>query len=121
MPPYRIYHADIYGSIQSGIGDYKTLLIKSVLDGIVAFLLSVKYGIGVMFSFIPVLLIQGSISILSGVFGDYLIAQTNFITQLSAIGGVFVMMIGLNLLEIKKIKIANMLPAIFGACYYLIF
>ncbi len=111
----------IYGSIQAGLGDNKTLYIKACLDGIVAFLLAVKFGIGVMFSFIPVLLIQGVIALLSTVVGDYLIAETLFMQQLSAIGGVFVLMIGINVLEIKKIKIANMLPAILGACYYLIF
>jgi uncharacterized membrane protein YqgA involved in biofilm formation len=111
----------IYGSIQAGLGDNKTLYVKAVLDGVVAMLLTVKYGIGVMFSFIPVLLIQGAIALLSTFIGDYLIAETLFKQELSAIGGVFVMAIGINLLGIKKISIANMLPAILGACYYLVF
>ncbi len=110
----------IYGSIQAGLGDNKTLLIKSVLDGVVAMLLTVKYGVGVMFSFIPVLLIQGAIALLSTVVGDYLMAEILFKQELSAIGGVFVMAIGINLLGIKKISVANMLPAILGACYYLL-
>ncbi|MBR2377181.1 MAG: DUF554 domain-containing protein [Clostridia bacterium] len=111
----------IYGSIQAGLGDNKTLFVKAVLDGVVAMLLTVKYGIGVMFSFIPVLLIQGAIALLSTFIGDFLIAETLFKQELSAIGGVFVMAIGINLLGIKKISIANMLPAILGACYYLVF
>lgn len=111
----------IYGSIQAGLGDNKTLYIKACLDGIVAFLLAVKFGIGVTFSFIPVLIIQGAIALLSGLVGNYLIAETLFMQELSAIGGIFVLMIGINVLEIKKIKIANMLPAILGACYYLVF
>ena len=110
----------IYGSIQAGLGDNKTLYIKAVLDGVVAMLLTVKYGIGVMFSFLPVLLIQGAIALLSTFVGDYLIAETLFKQELSAIGGVFVMAIGINLLGIKKISVANMLPAILGACYYLV-
>lgn len=110
----------IYGSLQAGLGDNKTLYVKAVLDGVVAMLLTVKYGIGVMFSFIPVLVIQGSIALLSTFIGGYLNTQLLFKQELSAIGGVFVMAIGINLLGIKKINIANMLPAILGACYYLV-
>ena len=109
----------IYGSIQSGLGDPKTLYVKAVLDGTVALLLTVKYGIGVTFSAIPVLVIQGAFSLLSSLIGPFLIEQTLFRQELSAIGGVFVMMIGVNLLGIKKMNVANMLPALLGACYFL--
>lgn len=111
----------IYGSISAGLGDNKTLLVKSVLDGVVALLLTVKYGVGVSFAAIPVLIIQGAFACLSGVLGDFLLSSGDFRQELSAIGGVFVMMIGINLLEIKKIPVANMLPALLGACYFLIF
>ncbi len=111
----------IYGSIQAGLGDNKTLYVKAVLDGTLALILSVKYGFGVTCSAIPVFLIQGLIALFSSFFGDFLLQATLFKQELSAIGGVFVVMIGLNLLEIKKISIANMLPALLGACYYLIF
>ena len=109
----------IYGSIQSGLGDPKTLYVKAVLDGTVALLLTVKYGFGVVFSAIPVLLIQGAFALLSSLIGPFLIEQTLFRQELTAIGGVFVMMIGINLLGIKKLNVANMLPAILGACYFL--
>ena len=111
----------IYGSIADGLGNPQTLLIKAVLDGVMALLLTVKFGIGVAFSAIPVLLIQGSISLLSFSLGDFLSGYPNFIAELSKIGGVFVTMIGINIIGIKKLPIANMLPAILGACYYLIF
>ncbi len=111
----------IYGSIADGLGNPQTLLIKSVLDGVVALLLTVKFGIGVAFSAIPVFIIQGLISFLAFLFGDFLSAYPNFIVELTAIGGCFVTMIGINLLEIKKIHIANMLPALLGACYFIIF
>ncbi len=111
----------IYGSIQAGLGDNKILYIKAVLDGTLAIILTVKYGIGVMFACIPVFVIQGAIALSSGLIGEYLMAQTLFRAQLSAIGGVFVMMIGINLLDIKKMNVANMLPAILGACYFLFF
>ncbi len=111
----------IYGSISAGLGDNKTLLIKSVLDGVVALLLTVKYGFGVAFSAIPVFLIQGLFALLASSIGEFLNACVNFRQELSAIGGVFVFMIGINLLEIKKIPVANLLPALLGACYFLIF
>ncbi len=110
----------IYGSIQSGLGDPKTLYVKAVLDGTVALLLTVKYGIGVIFSAIPVLIIQSLFALLSSLIGPFLIEQILFRQELSAIGGVFVMMIGINLLGIKKLNVANMLPAILGACYFLL-
>ena len=111
----------IYGSIQSGLGDPKTLYVKSVLDGTVALLLAVKYGKGVAFSAIPVFIIQGAFCLLSELIGPFLIEEILFRQQLTAIGGVFVMMIGINLLGIKKMHVANMLPALLGACYFLIF
>ena len=111
----------IYGGIESGLGEPKTLLVKAVLDGTVALILTVKYGISVIFSAIPVLIIQGGFALFSGLVGHYLLSQANFMQELSAIGGVFVFMVGINLLGIKKINIANMIPAILGACYYLIF
>jgi uncharacterized membrane protein YqgA involved in biofilm formation len=111
----------IYGSIQAGLGDNKILYIKAVLDGTLAIILTVKYGIGVAFASIPVFVIQGAIALSSGLIGEFLMMQTAFRGELSAIGGVFVMMIGLNLLEIKKMNVANMLPAILGACYFLSF
>ena len=111
----------IYGSIEAGLGSHKTLLVKAVLDGTVALILTVKYGIGVLFSAIPVLLYQGVFVLLSGLIGPYLTSQLAFRQELSAIGGVFVFMVGINLVGIKKLNIANMLPAILGSCYFLIF
>ena len=90
----------IYGSISAGLGDNKTLLVKTVLDGVMALLLTVKYGVGVAFAAIPIILIQGTFALLAGVVGDYLTANVNFQQELSAIGGVIVYMIGINILEI---------------------
>ncbi len=111
----------IYGSIQAGLGDNKTLYVKAVLDGTLALILAVKYGFGITCASIPVFIVQGAIALGSSFFGEILLNATLFKQELSAIGGVFVMMIGINLLEIKKINIANMMPALLGACYYLIF
>ncbi|MBO5850942.1 MAG: DUF554 domain-containing protein [Clostridia bacterium] len=111
----------IYGSIQAGLGDNKTLYVKAVLDGTLALILSVKYGFGITCAAIPVFILQGLIALLSSFLGEFLLQETLFRQELSAIGGVFVMMIGFNLLEIKKFNIANMIPELLGAGYYIIF
>ncbi len=111
----------IYGSIEAGLGAHKTLLVKAVLDGTVALILTVKYGIGVIFSALPVLIYQGVFVLLSGLIGPYLTTQLAFRQELSAIGGVFVLMVGINIVGLKRLHIANMIPAILGACYFLIF
>ncbi len=111
----------IYGSIQAGLGDNKTLYVKSVLDGTFALILSVKYGFSITCSAIPVFILQGVIALSSSFVGEFLMSKPLFKQELTAIGGVFVMMIGINLLEIKQLKIANMMPGILGACYYLLF
>lgn len=103
----------VYGSISAGLGDNSTLLIKSVLDGTVAIVLASSLGIGVAFSAIPILVLQGGVALLAEFIAPY--ATPEFLAELSGIGGVLVFCIGLNLLEIKKIKTADLLPAILGA------
>lgn len=107
----------VFGSIAAGTGQHEILLIKSILDGTIALFLAMKLGYGVMFSAIPVFVLQGIFAVLAGVLSPYITAA--FIAQLTAIGGVFMLCIGMNLLEIKKIKTANFLPALLGA--FLIF
>lgn len=110
----------IVGSIESGIqGDHSTLFVKSILDGITSLLFASTLGIGVIFSAIPVFLYQGSITLLANSLADILTPQV--INEMSAVGGILIMAIGINLLGLKKIKVGNMLPAIFlPPIYYLI-
>jgi uncharacterized membrane protein YqgA involved in biofilm formation len=76
-------------------------------------------GIGVVFSAIPVLIYQGSITLLAGVVKPWL--NDAVISQMSMVGGILIFAIGLNLLEIKRINVGNMLPAVFiPVIYYLI-
>ncbi|MBR1971212.1 MAG: DUF554 family protein, partial [Clostridia bacterium] len=103
----------VYGSISAGLGDNSTLLIKSVLDGTVAIVLASSLGIGVAFSAIPIIVLQGGVALLAEFIAPY--ATPEFLAELSGIGGVLVFCIGLNLLDIKKIKTADLLPAILGA------
>ncbi len=107
----------VYGSINAGLGNNETLFIKSIMDGFTSLVLATTLGWGVILSAVPIIIIQG----LFALFANALlpIATPEFISQISAIGGTMVLAIGLNLLEIKKINVADLLPAILGA--FLIF
>lgn len=110
----------IVGSIESGIqGDHSTLFVKSILDGITSLLFASTLGIGVVFSAIPVFLYQGIITLLANSLADLLTPQV--INEMSSVGGILIMAIGINILGLKKIKVGNMLPAIFlPILYYVI-
>ncbi len=102
----------IMGALESGLSNnHQTLFAKSVIDGIAAIAFTSSLGIGVLFSSIPVFLYQGLITISASFMKQFLI--TSVITDMSAIGGLLIVAIGINILEIKKIKVGNMLPAIF--------
>ncbi|MDR0447270.1 MAG: DUF554 domain-containing protein [Treponema sp.] len=105
----------IVGSMQSGLlGDHTMLFTKSILDGTVSSVFGASLGIGVLFSAIPVFLYQGGIALLSMAIKDFLTQE--IIIEMSAVGNLLVMAIGINFVclpEEKKIKIANLLPAVF--------
>ncbi len=101
----------IVGSIQEGIsGDASTLYAKSMIDGIAAIVFTAAMGIGVAFASVPVLIYQGLITLCASVFGE-LISQSA-ITELTAVGGILIIGISINMLELKLIRIANLLPSI---------
>lgn len=110
----------IVGSLEEGLnGNADTLYAKSILDGISALIFSATMGVGVLFSAIPVLLYQGSITLLAGFLKPLLTPEV--IGQMSLVGNILILGIGLNILEIRSIKVANMLPAVFlPIVYYLI-
>lgn len=102
----------IMGSLQSGlVNDHNILYTKSVMDGVLSVVFASTLGIGVTMSFAPVLIYQGSIALLASIVAPYL--STAVITEMTATGGVLMIGVGFNILEIKKIKVGNMLPAIF--------
>ncbi len=110
----------IIGSLEAGIqGDNSTLFVKSILDGITSMLFASSLGIGVIFSALPVFIYQGSITLLANRVAGFLTPEV--INEMSAVGGLLIMAIGINVLGIKKIKVGNMLPAMFiPIIYYLI-
>ncbi|NLB78819.1 MAG: DUF554 domain-containing protein [Clostridiaceae bacterium] len=107
----------IVGSLEDGLyGKIDILLAKSMLDGISAVVFSATLGIGVIFSSLPVLIYQGAITVLAGVLKPLL--SDVVVSQMSLVGSVLILAIGFNLLEIKKFKVGNMLPAIFIPLVY---
>lgn len=105
----------ILGSIQDGLtGGFELLAIKSVLDGFISIAFASSLGIGVLFSIIPIAIYQGSISLLAGQLDKVL--TDAMITEMSATGGVILFGLALSsLLEIKKIRVGNLLPALLVA------
>lgn len=102
----------IVGSLEDGLSrDTATLFAKSVLDGVASLIFASTLGIGVAFSAIPILVYQGSITLLAGVIKPWL--TDIVVSQTSVTGGVLILAIGLNLMGITKIKVGNMLPAVF--------
>lgn len=104
----------IQGSIEDGLmGDYTKLAIKAMMDGFAALAFATTLGPGVIASVIVILIFQGGISLLAGLSSS--VFTEPMITELTATGGVVLLAVGLRLLDLKKIRAANLLPAIFVA------
>jgi uncharacterized membrane protein YqgA involved in biofilm formation len=106
----------ILGAIQDGLlGDYNLLAIKSTLDGFAGLAFASTLGIGVAFAALTVFVYQGSISVVSMLLGSALgsvARDTPWVIEMSATGGVLIMGIALLLLDLKQVRIANLLPAV---------
>lgn len=101
----------ILGSLDNGLrGDYTILGLKSLLDGITSIAFASSLGIGVGFSVLPLLLYQGSLSLVAGSLGH--LSQSPALTLISGIGGFLLLGSGLNLLEIGKVPIIPFLPSL---------
>lgn len=101
----------IVGAIRAGAeGDYELILVKSMMDGFMAVMFTAAYGIGVAFSIITILVYQGGLTLLAKQIAPLM--GEHGLNELSAVGGVLVIMIGLNLLSIKSIKTGNFIPAL---------
>jgi uncharacterized membrane protein YqgA involved in biofilm formation len=108
---YCVGSMTILGSLQSGLENkHDILFAKSMLDGIASIILASSLGIGVIFSALAVFLYQGALTLLASVIGPY--ATEEIIREISIVGGILIFGIGLNLLEIRRIKTGNLLPAL---------
>lgn len=105
----------ILGALDSGLrNDHALLTTKGLIDGFIAVVLSSTLGIGVLLSAIPVFIYQGAIALAAGWISYFIpeAALNEFINQMTATGGIMILAIGLNMIGLTKVRIANTLPAI---------
>lgn len=101
----------IVGSIRDGtVGDPSILYIKSLLDGVASVALASSLGLGVAFSALSVLVVQGSITLLASQLA--FLQEPAVIEAVTATGGLLILGIGINILEIKRIRVGNLVPAL---------
>lgn len=101
----------ILGAIQDGLtGDYRLLAVKSILDFIIILIMTSSLGKGAGFSAVPVFLFQGSVTLLARLIEPLMTDQA--LANLSFIGSALIFCVGVNIIWNKKIRVANMLPAI---------
>jgi hypothetical protein len=104
----------VVGAIQDGTtGNATTLYIKAMLDGVASIAFASTLGIGVLFSAASVFLVQGSITLLSSNLA--FLQQPTVLGSITSTGGLLIVAIAINLLNIAKIRIGNLLPALFYA------
>lgn len=105
----------VIGALDSGIrGDHDVLLTKSIIDGFTSLILTTTLGIGVLFSAIPVVLYQGFIALFATQIHQWVPKELmdTYIVEMTSTGGIMIFAIGLNLLGVTKIRVANLLPGI---------
>jgi uncharacterized membrane protein YqgA involved in biofilm formation len=107
----------VMGSMEAGInGDYSIIISKSIIDGITAISLAATLGVGVLFSALFILVYQGGITLISMYAGQFM--SDVMINEMSAVGGLLIIALAINMMGIKKIRAGNMLPAIFIPLVY---
>jgi len=107
---YGVGSMAVMGALESGLlGRHQILYVKAVLDGTTSVALAASMGIGVSLSAVPIVLYQGSIALAAGSLQPFLGA--NVVRELSGVGGLLILAVGLNMLELQEIKVANFLPA----------
>lgn len=110
----------ILGPLESGLeGTHTILFAKSMLDGIIAVVMAATLGIGVLFSAGSVFIYQGSLTVLVLWVSPYL--TPDMLRELSIVGGILIAAIGLNMLEIIRIKVGNLLPSLFIPIFWYLF
>lgn len=105
----------ILGSLNNGLlNDSAILVVKSTMDGLVSIALTGTYGIGVAFSVLPVTIYQGGLSLLASVLAQFIPdpAASPEVLLVTGTGGIMILGLGINLLEIRAIRVASFLPAL---------
>ena len=107
----------IIGAIEEGFGRTSDLLLtKSILDFFSSIMLASALGIGVLFSVVPLLVFQGGITLFVSIIGKDI--PPGIISEITAVGGIILIGMSFNLLQIKEIKIINMLPSLLFICLF---
>ncbi|SDY60090.1 DUF554 domain-containing protein [Tindallia californiensis] len=107
----------IVGALESGMtGNHETLYAKSLLDGVSSVIFASTLGLGVLLSSVSVFIYQGLITIAAGSLADLLTEAV--VIEMSAVGGLLIIGISMNILEIKKVPVGNLLPAVFIPVFY---
>lgn len=105
----------VIGSLDSGLrNDHDLLIVKGLIDGFTSIILATTLGIGVLLSAVPVILYQGTIALFATQISRFIPEQALalFIQEMTATGGVMIVAIGLNMIGLTKIRVANLLPGI---------
>lgn len=114
---YCVGAMGIMGAIQGGLsGDHSTLYAKSMLDGISSIFFASTLGAGVLLSALPVFAYQGAITLGASWAAAWLTPLMR--AEMNAVGGILIIAIGLGLLDIKRIRVANLLPAVLLAVIF---
>jgi len=102
----------ILGAIQGGLlGNHETLFVKAFLDGVISIFFTASLGIGVIFASFSVLIYQGAIALFAGFFQEVF---TDFvIMDMSSVGGIILVGLGLNIIGATKLRVGNMIPGLF--------
>ncbi|NLJ01826.1 MAG: DUF554 domain-containing protein [Bacteroidales bacterium] len=101
----------IIGTIQEGTGGSPDLLFtKSLMDFFSSILLASAFGMGVIFSAVPLFIFQAALTLLARYAGNFF--TDNIILELTSVGGILLIGLGINILGIKKLRVMNMLPAL---------
>jgi uncharacterized membrane protein YqgA involved in biofilm formation len=109
---YCVGSMAIVGSLESGLtGQHQTLFAKSILDGVISVVFASAMGIGVLLSALSVLLYQGVLTLAAVLLKPLLTPAV--VSQMTSVGGLLIVAIGLNMLGMVKIRVGNLLPAIF--------
>lgn len=107
----------ILGAIEDGLGQTPTLLYtKSVMDGITSIALAASFGVAVVFSVVPLLIYQGVITLCAVAMTS--VMSEAMIAEMTAVGGIMLVGLGINILDIKEIKVTNMLPSLIFAIIF---
>ncbi|MDQ0339288.1 putative membrane protein YqgA involved in biofilm formation [Caldalkalibacillus uzonensis] len=112
---FTIGAMSVIGSLNSGLNlDHDVLYTKAFLDGFVSIIFASTLGIGVIFSAIPVFVYQGALALFATTIDQWLTPELleRLVNDITATGGILIIGIGLNLLEVTKLKVGNLLPAL---------